>query len=173
MLTDDILWDYADGFLKGDEKLRVDAYLRQHPEQQARLESILKEKRSYAELPLEKPKEGFSVQVMAAWAAEQASAKSLATAKPKGRDWVLWGIVSAFGLMLTLPILLFSSAAPTNLLLEIPVEYLPQMQFPTFDWASFFSSALLRNAVLLTMAFMSLKLLDKYLLVRNLHLTSN
>ncbi|MDO8365473.1 MAG: hypothetical protein Q7T20_01665 [Saprospiraceae bacterium] len=171
MLTDDLLWDYADGFLEGEEKLRVDHYLRQHPEQQLRLDAILSEKRAFSAMPLEKPNTDFARQVMAAWSAEQAPAKAAAIAKSKGRDWILWGITLTFGLLIAAPFLLFPAATPAGVTIQIPEEYIPQFQVPTFDWAGFFSSALLRNTVLLTMAFMGLKLLDKYLQVRNIRLS--
>lgn len=170
MLTDDLLWDYADGFLEGDDKMRVDAYLRQYPEQKARLDAILSEKRAFSALTLEKPNAGFAQQVMAAWAAEQAPAKASAPVKPKGRDWILWGIAAAFGLMMLVPLWMAPAAAPA---FQIPEEYIPQVQVPTFDWAGFLSSAWLHNTVLLTMAFMGLKLLDKYLQVRNLRLSGH
>ncbi len=173
MLTDDMLWDYADGFLEGDERLRVDAYLRQHPEQQARLEAILSEKRAFSGLNLEKPNAGFVQQVMAAWAAEQAPAKAVQSAKAKGQDWILWGIAAVFVLMIAVPFLMAPAAATTGPAFQIPEEYIPQFQAPTFDWAGFFSSAWLRNTILLTMAFMGLKILDKYLQVRNLRLSGH
>jgi anti-sigma factor RsiW len=173
LLTDDMLWDYADGFLEGDEKLRVDAYLRQHPEQQARLEAIVSEKRAFSGLTLEKPNAGFAQQVMAAWAADQAPAKELLPLKAKGRDWILWAIAAAFALMIAVPFLMTPAVAPAEIAFNIPEEYMPQFQAPTFDWAGFFSSAWLRNTVLLTMAFMGLKILDKYLQVRNLKLSGH
>ncbi|MBC7774215.1 MAG: hypothetical protein H7246_02155 [Phycisphaerae bacterium] len=173
MLTDDLLWDYADGFLEGDEKLRVDAYLRQHPEQQARLEAIMAEKRAFSGLTLEKPNAGFAQQVIAAWAAEQAPAKALQPLKAKGHDWILWGIAAAFGLMIAVPFLMAPTAAPAEFAFRVPEEYIPQIQVPTFDWVGFISSAWLRNTVLLTMAFMGLKILDKYLQVRNVRLSGH
>ncbi len=171
MLTDDILWDYADGFLEGEDKLRVDAYLRQHPEQQSRLDAIRAEKRAFLDLTLEKPNAGFAQQVMTAWAVEQAPAKIQAPAKAVGRDWVLWSIAAAFGLLIAIPFLLGSSASPSGLAFQIPEQYLLQVQVPTFDWAGFFNSAVLRNFLLLSMAFMGLKLLDKYLQVRSMRLS--
>ncbi len=173
LLTDAMLWDYADGFLDGDEKLRVDAYLRQHPEQQARLDAIMSEKRAFTALPLEKPNTGFAQEIMSAWAAEQVPSKAAAPVKTKGRDWILWAITVAFVLMIAVPFLLSPAAATSELLLQIPAEYIPQFQVPTFDWAGFFGSALLRNTVLLTMAFMGLKLVDKYLQVRNMRLSGH
>ncbi len=166
MLTDDMLWDYADGFLQGEEKLRVDAYLSQHPEHQARLNAIRAEKRAFSALPLEKPGAGFAQQVMAAWATEQVTEKATLPTKAKGSDWILWSIAIAFGLMMAVPFLLAPAASPESFSFKIPEEYVPQVQTPSFDWAGFFNSAMLRNALLLTLAFMSLKLLDKYLQVR-------
>lgn len=173
MLTDDLLWDYADGFLEEAEKLQVDAYLRQHPEHQARLQGILAEKRTFSNLPLEKPGSDFANKVMTAWAAEQSPAKAGTIAKPKGRDWILWSIALAFGIMLALPFLMPASEAPTALPLQIPADYLQQVQWPTFDWAGLFNSSLMSYMLLLTLAFMSLKLLDKYLQVRNMRLSGH
>ncbi|MDO8971248.1 MAG: hypothetical protein Q7U74_11205 [Saprospiraceae bacterium] len=173
MLTDELLWDYADGFLNGEEKLRVEAYLQQNPAQNARLEAILNDKRNFLSLDLERPQNGFAQQVMAAWATEQAAAKIPATAKAAGRDWILWSITAAFGLMILVPFWFSRSAASTGLDLEIPAEYVQQIQVPTVDWTGIFSSAMLQNALLLGLAFMSLKLLDKYLQVRNLRLAGH
>ncbi len=164
MLTDDLLWDYTDGFLDSAEKIQVEAYLGQHPEQMVRLESIMTQKRAFKGLNLEVPAEGFAKQVMAAWAMEKAAAP----VKANGRDWVLWGIFVSFGLMLIIPFLLVPASSEATL--QIPQEYLPQIQLPMVDWAGLFSSALLRNALLLTLAFMLLKLFDRYLQVRKMHL---
>lgn len=173
MLTDELLWDYADGFLEETERLQVDAYLRQHPEQQARLQGILAEKRTFSKLPLEKPASDFANKVMMAWAAEQAPAQAGTIVKRQGRDWILWGIALAFGIMLALPFLMPASEAPTSLPLQIPDDYLQQVQLPTFDWAGLFNSSLMSYTLLLTLAFMSLKLLDKYLQVRNMRLSGH
>lgn len=40
LLTDEHLWDYADGFLSAEENLRVEAYLHQHPEWQEHLDAL-------------------------------------------------------------------------------------------------------------------------------------
>lgn len=173
MLTDELLWDYSDGFLEEAEKLQVEAYLRQHPEQQARLQGILAEKRAFSSLPLEKPGSDFASKVMTAWVAEQAPAKAGTIAKPKGRDWILWSIALAFGIMLALPFLMPASEAPTTLPLQIPADYMQQVQWPTFDWAGLLNSSLMSYLLLLTLAFMSLKLLDKYLQVRNMRLSGH
>jgi anti-sigma factor RsiW len=172
-LTNEILWDYADGFLNEEDKLRVDAYLRQNPAKQTQLDGILSEKCSFSTLPLEKPNAGFTQQVMSAWTAEQTDKKAPVNVKAIERDWVLWGIAAAFGLIIVLPFLLSPSAAPSTITLHIQEQYMPQVQVPTFDWAGFMNGASLRNFLLLTLTFMGLKLLDKYLQVRNLHLSGH
>lgn len=164
MLTDELLWDYADGFLEGPDKLHVEAYLRQHPEQKARLDAIMAEKRAFSEISLEKPDAGFAQKVVAAWAKEHAPAP----AKNKGRDWILWSIGLAFALLVALPFLMTPTGSGFSM--QIPKEYIPEWQAPSFDWAGLLGSAVLRNTLLLTLAFMSLKLLDKYLQVRKAHL---
>jgi hypothetical protein len=167
MLTDEILWEYADGFLEPEVRLQVETYLRQHPDQKARLDAILNEKRAFAALPLEKPGAGFSSQLMAAWAAEQAPANSVSPVKQKSNDWILWGIGIAFLALILIPILGSSASAPVGNTLQIPEGLVPQVELPVFDWNGFFSSALLRNFTLLILGFMSLKILDKYLQLRS------
>ena len=169
-INTDQLWDYADGFLESEEKRLVEAYLRQNPEAQAQLNAILAEKRNFSKLDLEKPKSDFAQQVMAAWTAEQATAKKTIAAPEKGRDWVLWGIYIVFGAMVAALFAVSIHAAPGTGGFQLPEEYLPQVQMPSFDWAGLFGSAMMRNTLLITIAFMGLKLLDKYLQVRKLHL---
>lgn len=171
ILTDELLWDYADGLLDVDEKRRVDASLSQSPENQARLDAVLAEKRVFSALPLEKPQAGFAQQVIAAWAAEQAPALAARPVKTKGQDWVMWSLAAVLGLMLVLPIALSPSFAAVDSVVLITEAYRPQLQVPAFDWAGFFGSALVRNGLLLLLGYMSLQLLDKYLQVRNLRLS--
>lgn len=173
MLTDEMLWDYADGLLSGNEKDRVEAYLRHFPEQQARLDAVQAEKRAFAALPLEKPNAGFAQQVMAAWAAEQAPAMAARPIKTNGPDWIMWGLATVLLLLLVLPIALSPSFAAVDSMVQVTEAYRPQLQVPAFDWAGFFGSALIRNALLLLLGYMSLQLLDKYLQVRNLRLTAS
>lgn len=165
-ITDDVLWDYADGLLQAEEKRQIEAYLVQHPEQKAKLEAILDARKAMTALPLESPNTGFAQQVMSAWATKHAPAQKLAPAKAKGQDWILWLIAVTFGLMILIPFWFSSATTTPGYSLEIPESYLPQLQTPSFDWAGFFNSALLRNFSLLAIAFMSLKLLDKYLQVK-------
>lgn len=118
LLTDDLLWDYADDFLPADEKQRVDAYLRQHPEWQKRLDALLAEKRALRELPLESPRPGFAESVMAAWAVEQVQVNTKVALRKK--DWVVYAVTGVFGLfilgaVIALVVALLQSAAPVEL----------------------------------------------------------
>ncbi len=160
MIIEEMLWDYADGFLSEAEKLQVETYMQQHPEYRVKLESILTEKRAFAALPLEKPKAGFADGVMAAWAAEQAVAKP---AKP--RDWILWVLGGVMGALLLGALVLGIGLAPAMPTVTIPEQYAPQL--PAVDWASIMSSAVLRYGLILMLAVLMLQILDKYLQQRN------
>ena len=164
LLSDDMLWDYADGFLEDAEKLQVEAYLQQHPEQRYCLDSILREKRAFAALPLEKPQSGFADRVMAAWVAEQTQARAVAPAKP--RDWVLLSIAGVFGLFLFGAfILVIAMALESVPMVSIPEAYMPQV--PVLDWAAILINPAFRYSLILLLAFLILQILDKYLQQRN------
>jgi len=133
LLTDEMLWDYADGFLNPAEKIQVDAYLLRHPEWQAHLDAILQEKKAFADLILEKPDAGFSNRVMTAWAVEHVQAKAT---KP-GADWIIRMIAIIFGFFVLTPILMiiFSAAQITPAEL-IPIE---MRTLPEVDWLNLLS----------------------------------
>lgn len=154
LLSDDLLWDYADGFLTEAEKIRVDAYLRQHPEWQERLEAILAEKRAFHATPLEKPKPGFSDRVMAAWAAETHANYA---ANAKGKDWIIYLISSVLGLFICAAFVVAGmQAAPTNLPVEIP-------KVPSYDWSQIFDNQILQYGLFFLLALITLKFVEKYL----------
>ena len=159
LLTEDMLWDYADGFLVPEERMQVDAYLRQHPEHQSRLDTILAEKRVFAALPLDRPKAGFADRVMAAWVAEQSGNRSLAP--QKGRDWIIYCIAAAMGIFMLLPIVLIAISAPTIGTDIIPAEYLPQT--PVIPWVKIFTSPVMRFGLPLSLLFFCFRFLDQYL----------
>ncbi len=162
LLTDDMLWDYVDGFLEGSEKLQVEAYLQQHPAQRKRLESIQEEKRAFASLTLEKPAAGFADRVMAAWVSEQ----TLRVAPAKPRDWILLSIAGVIGFFLLVAFALVIAMAPEAApLLTIPEQYVPTV--PVIDWAMIFGSNIFRYGLILTLALFTLQILDKYLQQRH------
>lgn len=163
LLTDDMLWDYADGFLEEGEIRQVEAYLQQHPEQRQRLESIQAEKRAFAALPLDKPNKSFADGVMAAWVAEQASSKKLAPAKP--RDWILLSLGGFMGLLLLGALFLVPALAPSLEPVTMPEQYMPQM--PAIDWTTILESAVLRYGLILMLVVLALQILDKYLQQRS------
>ena len=123
LLTEDMLWDYADGFLPQEEKMQVDAYLRRHPEHQSMLDTILAEKKAFAALPMDRPKPGFADRVMAAWVAEQSANPSLSS--EKGKDWIIWLIAAVFGLFLITPVVVMVAGA-----MQLSPEQLPAIAIP-------------------------------------------
>lgn len=157
LLTDDLLWDYADGFLDTSENVRVEAYLKQHPEWQRRLQHILDEKQALATLPMESPDPGFTDRVMAAWAAEQAQAQ-----KAKGSsDWIIRFIVLAFGLFVLTPVVVMLIAAMQMAPSELPAVALPEL--PAIDWMAWVDSPVLMYGLLLLFVVSGLRLADKIL----------
>ena len=170
-ITETTLWEYADGLLSPEDQLRVEAHLLQHPELQPQLDAILAEKRAFSSLSLENPDAGFSKRLMHAWAAEQTASKVNATQKKTNPDWMPWAIAAGFALVLLAPLFHFPTVAPSSIGLQIPEQYRPQFQTPDFDWVGFLNSTTLHTVLLLTLAFTSLKLLDKYLQVKNLRLS--
>jgi len=155
LLTEDILWDYADGFLSAEEKVRVDARLKQHPEWRGRLEAIMAEKRAFSALPLEKPRPGFSGRVMAAWASEQAHIRTVSPAK--GKDWMLYIISAIFGLFILSAMLMIGfQGAPAELPVELP-------QAPAVDWSRILANPVLHYSLYLALTLLALKVFDQYL----------
>lgn len=71
LVTDELLWDYADGLLSQEEKQQLDMYLVQHPEHLVRLSYIQKEKMTLHTFGPESPRAGFADKVMATWVSEQ------------------------------------------------------------------------------------------------------
>jgi len=163
MINEEMLWDYADGFLLEAEKRQVEAYIQQYPEYRVKLESILAEKRAFAAMPLEKPKAGFADGVMAAWAAEQAGAVAAKPAKP--RDWILWALGGFMGVLLLGALVLGIGLAPAMPTVTIPDQYVSQL--PVVDWAAILGSAVLRYGLILMLTVLMLQILDKYLQQRN------
>jgi hypothetical protein len=154
LLTDDLLWGYADSFLTAEEKVQVDAYLRQHPEQQERLDAIMAEKRAFHALPLEKPKPGFSDRVMAAWAAETHAEYA---AKAKGKDWIIYLISAVLGVFICGAFVVAGmQAAPAQLPVELP-------KVPTYDWYQVLGNKMLQFGLYFVLTLLTLKFVEKYL----------
>lgn len=157
LLTDDLLWDYADGFLTAEEKTRVDAYLRQHPEWRERLDAVLAEKRAFHAMPLEKPRPGFSDKVMAAWAAETHAAYSASGGK--GKDWIVYLISAVMGLFICAAFVVAGmQAAPA----QLPVE-LPKVAAYQYEWENIFGNKALQYGLFFVLALITLKFVEKYL----------
>lgn len=155
LLTDEMLWDYADGFLSEGEKLQVEAYLQQHPEQRSRMDAVMAEKSAFLKMSLEKPRTGFSDRVMAAWVSEQHI-----KVPEKARDWVVSAIAGGFLLVLTVMAVCTIALSPSMEPVSLP-------EVPVVDWAGMFDSPAARYALMLVLAFLGLQILDKYLQQRN------
>lgn len=154
-----MLWDYADGFLSPEEKIRVDEYLHGNPEHRSRLDAIMAEKRMLAALPTERPDIGFADRVMAAWVAEQTGHRQLSA--DRGKDWIIYAIAVAMGVFMLLPILLIFFSAASIGTEVVPSEYLPQT--PAIRWADIFTHPVMRFGMPLVLLFFCFRFLDQYL----------
>lgn len=159
LLTDELLWDYADGLLPTEEKQRVDAYLRQHPEWQTRLDALLDEKRALAALPLESPRPGFAESVMAAWAVEQAQVRTAVALRKK--DWIVYAIAGAFGLLILTPVVVLIAASLQSAPVALPDLGLSLPSAETVGQA--LNSLTARYAVLLGAGLTLLIFIEKYI----------
>lgn len=157
VLTEDMLWDYADGFLSAAEKAQVDDYLRQHPEHHARLDAIMAEKRNFSALALEHPNAGFADRVMAAWATEQGGKTDFSA--DKSRDWIIYCIGGVLAGILVLLIAMVLASAPESAPMGIePSDYIPEV-----PWAKIFSGPIARFGMPLALLFVGFRFLDQYL----------
>lgn len=159
LLNEDMLWDYADGFLSREEKMRVDEYLHLNPEYRRRLDAILAEKKSLAALPLDRPSTGFADRVMAAWVAEQTGNRQ--GAADRGKDWIIYAIAGVMGVFILLPILLILFSAGSIGPAVIPQEYIPPAQ--SIPWGEIFTHPAMRFGLPLALLFVSFRFLDQYL----------
>ena len=162
MITDDMLWDYADNFLSAAEKQQVEAYLAQHPEWQTRLGMILHEKQELHALSLESPAPGFTDRVMAAWATEQVKQK--ASAQPN--DWIIRLIALVFGLFILTPVVVMVVAVLQAAPGALPSVALPEL--PVVRWETWIASPILQYGLMLLLAFAGLRFMDKLLQHRRL-----
>jgi hypothetical protein len=156
-LTEDMLWDYADGLLSPAEKTQVDKYLDVHPEQRAMLDAIVAEKRHFSALPLEHPDAGFADRVMAAWATEQSGKTDISS--DKSRDWIIYGIGGLLAVFLLLPIAMIFVSAPD----AAPMGIDPSSYIPEIPWEQIFSGPVARFGMPLALLFFAFRFLDQYL----------
>ncbi|TNE53095.1 MAG: hypothetical protein EP344_15120 [Bacteroidetes bacterium] len=157
LLTDDLLWDYADALLTTEQMEQVDHYLQQHPEWRERLQMIRAEKQELAAVPLESPDRGFADRVMAAWAAEQVKTKTAGN----GKDWIIRLIALVFVLFILTPIVLLILNAPQIAPVDLPAVEMPEL--PVVNWSAILDSTVLQYGLLLAFALAGLRLLDKFL----------
>jgi anti-sigma factor RsiW len=116
LMTEDLLWDYADGLLDEPTATALLAYLQQHPDWQLQLDTIVADRKALLSMPLDKPRADFSSRVMAAWAMEQMTQK---VRQPR-KDWISYGIAALFGLFILGGIAMIIVALAQNALPETP-----------------------------------------------------
>lgn len=115
-LTEDLLWDYADGLLAPDEAAGVEAELRLHPFWRKQYEAILRDREALRNLPFTNPSAGFAKKVMQQWQAETHVATQHGIEKT---DWIVRGLALAFSAFILIPLIaifvaaLGSKAAPS------------------------------------------------------------
>lgn len=158
-VTDELLWDYADGFLSREEKYQVEAFLRQHPEWQERLQAIRSEQQALFNVPMEKPRADFADRVMAAWATE--TVHNHAKSKAHGRDWIIIAIASVFGLFILTPIVVMVVAALQSSAPEV------NNQITGVDWGNVASMPAVQYATYLGLTFLMLRFAEKWFTQRS------
>lgn len=130
LVTDELLWDYADGLLSQEEKQQLDTYLVQHPEHLVRLKDIQREKMALHTFGPESPRAGFADKIMASWVSEQMDQSTIVA--QKDRKVLLFPIA--------LGVLLISALASTLALaikgLSSGTASLPKDQLPTIPTLS-------------------------------------
>jgi anti-sigma factor RsiW len=156
LLTDDLLWDYADGFLDPAVQEQVSAYLRQHPEWQSRLDAVMEDRKALLALPLDKPNTGFGDRVMAAWVTEQVHAKAVRPAN----DWIIRLIAIGFLFFTLTPLLMMVFlASGSEETTTTNVRW--QVDLPSVDIAAWLSHPALHYTLYLGITFLALSLIEK------------
>ncbi|MCC6413728.1 MAG: hypothetical protein IT270_18920 [Saprospiraceae bacterium] len=161
-ITEDLLWDYADGFLSSEEKHQVEAFLGQHPEWQQRLQAIRGEQQALFNVPMEKPRADFADRVMASWATEMVH--NHAKNKAKGRDWIIIAIAAVFGLFILTPIVVMVVAALQSSAPEV------SNQITSVDWGTLATTPVVQYASYLGLTFLTLRFAEKWFTQRSVSL---
>lgn len=158
-ITDELLWDYADGFLSSEEKHQVEAFLGQHPAWQDRLQAIRGEQQALFNVPMEKPRADFADRVMAAWATE--TVHNHAKNKAHGRDWIIIAIAAVFGLFILTPIVVMVVAALQSSAPEV------SNQITSVDWGNIGTLPVVQYATYLGLTFLVLRFAEKWITQRS------
>ena len=161
LVTDELLWDYADGLLSSTEKQQLDTYLVQHPEHQERLKTIQRERMALHTFGPESPRAGFADKIMAAWVSEQMDHS--AAAAQKDRKLLLFPLVLGF---------LLITAMASTLVIVVKVlssgANLPKDQVPAIPTLSpsvlteFVSNTTVQMAVFTSFTLLLLVFADRF-----------
>src|SRR2546428_14157905 len=94
-VTEEQLWDYADGLLSAHEAKEVEALIASDQSLQRKLEEIRAISKSLAAMDLQSPSADFTSKVISAWKTELASPRP-STLKTFVNKKIIYGIVGLF-----------------------------------------------------------------------------
>jgi hypothetical protein len=152
-ITDDILWDFADGLLSNAQQKEIEQLLANNPALQQQLNIILQQKALFSSSDLERPNLDFSATLLEKWALEpQAQPAEVA---PVSSNILLLKILFASFVALSLGLLYF--AFSTNTVSEPLQIEIPNIEFP-WSKISFILVSIL--------AMLGVRLLEKMIVFR-------
>ncbi|UKJ08109.1 anti-sigma factor family protein [Solitalea lacus] len=108
-ITEEQLWDLADGLIQEPQAGELMRYIEEHPVLKKKLDEIKALNASLASIPLEAPSANFTAKVMAQWRTETSPSalKTLVNRK------IIYGIAAVFGvLIISLLIYTIGSTTP-------------------------------------------------------------
>lgn len=147
-ITNDILWDFADGLLPNTQQKEIAQALLDNPTLQEQLDVIIQQKVLFSTTELEQPKLDFATTLLEKWAAEQ-PLQTATIAAPTTQVPLLKGLFASFILLsITLLYLTFSSNTVSE---PLPIV-VPNIEIP-WSKMSFILVSIL--------AMLSIRLLEK------------
>jgi hypothetical protein len=139
-ITDEQLWDLADGLLSNAQKIEIEQELKLNAALQIRFGQIQTQKTLFSMSEMEKPKSDFAAQLLQNWQTEQQSV-SLETNTIATNHLLLKMVFGLFGLLsITLFYIVFSNQG-TSEIIDVP---LPSITMP---WKSVSLSVSIIGAV--------------------------
>ncbi|SMO51790.1 anti-sigma factor family protein [Solitalea koreensis] len=166
-ITEEQLWDYADGLLSADEAKEIHSLIAADPSLQKKLEEIKAISKSLAEMTLETPSVDFTSKVISAWKTELASPKPAAL-KTIVNKKIIYGVAGLFVVSI-LALLAYTVAATVN----VPASGIYDLSkysssLPKVNADVIFSNKLFYQLFFLLDVVLLLIFVDKYLRVKKL-----
>ncbi len=153
-ITDEQLWDLADGFLSNAQKIEIEQKINQNSDILARFENIQAQKRLFSMTEMEKPTSDFAAKLLQKWQTEQASV-ALETAIPTANHTILKIVFGAFSLLsIALLYLVFSNQGVSE---KIEIDF----STITIPWKTLSLTLTIISAVV-TVAFIEKLIVTRY-----------